>query len=194
MGLFSDLFGKGKGDGSAFDKLKQLAETAMGELTQNQQTGQNAPAPAQTQPAAPAKPAAPEPASVVPDAPVGSFGISWGAECPQVPGQYTYNGTYLQYFEEVFRLEFPQYRVEMEKSPYARPLQLKGYATVCTFWNGTQKALVVELMSQNSSAGRLRRETNAAGIPYLRFYYDHPGWWNTKEYVVGRIRHALGDC
>ena len=31
----------------------------------------------------------------------------------------------------------------------------------------------------------------AQGIPYLRFYYNHEGWWNTRSYVTRRIANAL---
>ena len=33
---------------------------------------------------------------------------------------------------------------------------------------------------------------SAQGIPYIRFYYDHEGWWNTKSYVIRRTSEALG--
>ena len=29
------------------------------------------------------------------------------------------------------------------------------------------------------------------GVPYLRFYKDHEGWWNARSYVVSRIEKAL---
>ena len=53
--------------------------------------------------------------------------------------------------------------------------------------------IVVELMSENCSVKRTRRDCEAKGIPYRRFYYDHQGWWNTRKYVVTRIRQALGE-
>ena len=53
-------------------------------------------------------------------------------------------------------------------------------------------ALVVELLSQGSDAYRLRKQCRADGIAYLRYYYDHEGWWNTKAYVIECTRGALG--
>ena len=63
--------------------------------------------------------------------------------------------------------------------------------TVFTFWDGTKKALVVELMPQSSSAQKQRKVCAAEGTPYLRYYYDHDGWWNTRSYVVRRTHAAL---
>ncbi|MBR6460134.1 MAG: hypothetical protein IKS49_08320, partial [Actinomycetaceae bacterium] len=54
------------------------------------------------------------------------------------------------------------------------------------------KALVVELMSERSSAKMLRWRCENEGVPYLRFYYDHWGWWNEKSYVIERTAKALG--
>ena len=51
--------------------------------------------------------------------------------------------------------------------------------------------LIVELKSESSEAQRFRRAAEAEGVPYLRFYYDHEGWWNTREYVYVRVREAL---
>ena len=31
------------------------------------------------------------------------------------------------------------------------------------------------------------------GLPYLRFYFDHEGWWNTRAYVTKRVAEALAD-
>ena len=47
-------------------------------------------------------------------------------------------------------------------------------------------------MSENSEANKLRSACRAQGLPYVRFYYDHDGWWNTRSYVVSRTRAALG--
>ncbi len=47
-------------------------------------------------------------------------------------------------------------------------------------------------MSETSSAQRVRKACAAENVPYLRFYIDHDGWWNTRSYVTGRIRAALG--
>lgn len=111
-------------------------------------------------------------------------GFSWGPAMPEEENQYNYPGSYEQYFLSVFTENFPAYRISHETVR-------KGKATVFTFWSGEQKALVVELMSENSSAQRIRSECERSGIPYLRFYYNHFGWWNTKAYVLQRTRNAL---
>ncbi len=46
-------------------------------------------------------------------------------------------------------------------------------------------------MSESCEAKKFRDDCVRAGTPYLRFYYDHDGWWNTRSYVAGRIRGAL---
>ena len=38
---------------------------------------------------------------------------------------------------------------------------------------------------------QVRRDSLRAGIPYLRFYYNHEGWWNTKEYVIQRMKEKI---
>ncbi len=113
-------------------------------------------------------------------------GFSWGEEMPNEENQFNFNGTYTQYFESIFRAEFSNYRIE-KTAPGG------SNRTVYTFYSGDRKALVTEIMSQNCSAKKLRRDCEAAGIPYLRYYYDHHGWWNTRNYVVTRTRAALGE-
>ena len=110
-------------------------------------------------------------------------GFSWGEEMPNEPNQYNYNGTYVQYFEEIFRTEFPEYRLDKEFPNSKR--------VIFTFWKGAEKALVVELMHDSSSSVKLRENCRRQGIPYLRYYYDHDGWWNTREYVITRTRNAI---
>ena len=104
---------------------------------------------------------------------------------PPEENQYSFNGSYVEYFDKVFREEFPSYRIEHAPAPKGRR------ATIFTFYNAQGKALVVELMSENSVARMLRQECAAENIPYLRFYYDHQGWWNTRSYVVRRTLAAL---
>ena len=55
-------------------------------------------------------------------------------------------------------------------------------------------AVIIELMNESSEAQRMRRNCEKAGIPYLRFYYDHHGWWNTRSYVRERIRKAIDSA
>ena len=112
-------------------------------------------------------------------------GFSWGEDMPAEENQYSFQGNYLAYFDMVFSQEFPQYRITREPLPKSR-------STVYSFWQGDRKALVAELMSENSEANKLRASCRAQGLPYVRFYYDHDGWWNTRSYVAGRTRAALG--
>ena len=109
-------------------------------------------------------------------------GESWGDEMPAEENQYNYGGTYIQYFENIFNTDFAEYRTEKATA---------DRRTIYTFFSGASKALVVELMPESSSVYKLRKECEKAGVPYLRFYYDHDGWWNTRSYVKGRIVKAL---
>ncbi len=109
-------------------------------------------------------------------------GDSWGDEMPSEENQYNYNGTYTEYFENIFSTDFSEYRTE-KSTDYAR--------TAYTFFTGASKVLVVELMPESSSSCKLRRECEKEGTAYLRFYYNHDGWWNTRSYVKGRIGKAL---
>ena len=113
-------------------------------------------------------------------------GFSWGPEMPSEENQYNYSGSYDQYFYDIYEFEFPSYRL-------TRETVRKGTATVITFWRDAQKALVVELMSDTSTAESIRNNCRREGVPYLRFYYNHEGWWNTRSYVIERTRNALKD-
>ena len=111
-------------------------------------------------------------------------GDSWGEEMPSEENQYNYNGTYIQYFENIFRTDFPELTFEKQELPGTR-------RSVYTFYSGASKALILELMNEASSAGKIRYDAGRENIPYVRFYYDHEGWWNTRSYVTRRIREAL---
>lgn len=113
-----------------------------------------------------------------------SSGFSWGPEMPDEENQYNFKGTYKEYFESIFKSEFSEYYIESSDSN-------NGRVTVFTFWSGSRKALVVELLSRKSSVYKLRCECQKADIPYLRYYYDYHGWWNTRAYVIQRTRTAL---
>lgn len=113
------------------------------------------------------------------------YGVSWGDEMPAEENQFNFNGPYHAYFEQIYLAEFPEYRLAKVVNRYSS-------STVFTFWNGSRQALVVELLSENSSTKKLRQNCLQAGIPYLRFYHNHYGWWNTRRYVVSRTRAALG--
>ena len=112
-------------------------------------------------------------------------GFSWGDEMPAEENQYNYGGPYWAYFEGIFDEELSGLRCEKEA---LRP----GKRITYTFWGGPNKKLVVELMSETCSAKALREQCRREGVPYLRFYFDHDGWWNTREYVTTRIRSAVG--
>ncbi|MBO4579637.1 MAG: hypothetical protein J5715_05740 [Clostridiales bacterium] len=113
-------------------------------------------------------------------------GFSWGEEMPAEENQYNFSGTYRDYFEMIFREDFADLSVAKE-IPEKFPRR-----TTYRLSRGGAVALVVELLPDTSSTKKLRNECASQGIPYVRFYYDHDGWWNTRAYVVDRIRKALG--
>lgn len=192
MGFFDKLFNAGSSE--VLDKLKEVAGTvakeateaaeaaakAAGEAIENAKA-QNGAASARTSSASASYGSAVSQSS----ASYGDSGFSWGENMPSEENQFNYPGTYVEYFRHVFSEDFPSYRLTDESVR-------KGRATVITLWNGEQKALVVELMSETSSAEKIRYSCQKEGIPYLRFYYNHHGWWNTRAYVVSRTRNALG--
>ena len=101
---------------------------------------------------------------------------------PDEENQFNFSGTFMQYFESIFSAEFPRYFVEKETD---------GSRVIYTFRDGGAKALVVELLSEKSSVYKLRKACQKEGVPYLRFYSDHDGWWNTRAYVVQRVGDTL---
>lgn len=167
MGLFSRLFG---------DKASIIDDIAAAKMQEKlDRIEQEKPY------TAPSYSPAAEDSTIAPKSP---SGFSWGPEMPDEENQYNFNGTYKEYFNDVFRSEFPDYTIESSDTN-------NGRTTVFTFLNGSRKALVVELLSRKSSANKLRSDCRAEGIPYLRYYYDYHGWWNTREYVKQRTRNAL---
>ena len=113
-------------------------------------------------------------------------GFSWGDDMPAEENQFNFGGNYRDYFEKIFREDFADLSVAKEipeKFPKRTTYRLSRGGTV---------ALVVELLPDSSSTKKVRNECASQGIPYVRFYYDHDGWWNTRAYVVDRIRKALG--
>ena len=108
----------------------------------------------------------------------------YGRRMPDEPNQFNFGGTYTEYFESILREEFWQFTFSTETVR-------EGTGTVLTLFENGRKMLVIELMSERCSSKKLRSECQAEGTPYLRFYYDHAGWWNVRSYVVGRIRSAL---
>ena len=160
MGFLSKLLGDAKTEQAAKDLFKGIVQTVKNE------TASRVAAPAQKAPAV-------------------SPGGGWPDRMPAEENQFSYPGSYLDYFTKLYTEAFPDYQLQTQ------PADGRIAATI-TFWKGDDKALVVELMSEKSGAQKLRNNCAANGVPYLRFYYDHAGWWNTKSYVLNRTRGALG--
>ncbi|MBP5230809.1 MAG: hypothetical protein ILO68_03690, partial [Clostridia bacterium] len=120
MSLFTKLFG---GDKEAEKAAKDLLEGLFG--NQSKPAAQpSEPKPQQN--AAPSRD--PEPAAE----PTGPSGFSWGEVMPNEPNQYNYGGAFWQYFEEIFREDFPAYRINKQV-----PQELKRF--VYTFYDGGRK-------------------------------------------------------
>lgn len=195
MGLLSKILGSDEKAKSVLDSIQKVADSVLADSADaiksmqnaaqsalDQSNGQQAANPVN---AGPQVIQTPETASQPYDSGYENSGCSWGERMPAEPNQHNFPGSYTEYFESIFREELPQYTVTSEAVR-------SGTGTVYTFLNGETKALVIELMSERCSAKALRKECQQAGVPYLRFYYDHDGWWNTRSYVVGRIKSALG--
>ena len=176
MGLFDKLFGSSGSD--VLNKIKDAAESVAKEASNvikdaTESVSNASQASSTNQASSPALQSS-----------EGEFGCSWGDVMPAEENQFNYSGSYDQYFYDVYVRNFPMYRLTTEKVR-------KGHGTTITFWNGTQRALVVDLMSQKSTSQVVQKECAKENVPYLRFYYNHPGWWNTKTYVINRTRNAL---
>ena len=169
MGLFSKLFNDPRSGEEALDFLKNAAREVMNEAASKMNDAQPASRREPATPVAPTRPAS---------------GFSWGGEMPAEENQFSFAGSYVQYFEMIFREDFPAYRVDTQAADADR-------FTVFTLWDGGRQALVVEVKSEKSAAQKIRRACEANGVPYLRFYFDHRGWWNTRSYVTERVRLAL---
>ena len=179
MGLLSKLFGKEAGEqlegiakqvgdalGGEKGGLEALAE-ALGDKAEAQERNQgtvirSADKPQKTAPA----------------------GTYWGPLMPAEENQYNFNGTYVEYFDKVFREEFPEYEIEYHKERNWR-------SETFTFRKDGATALVVELLPKSSNAKLIRERCRRERIPYLRYYYNVEGWWNVRAYVVERTRAAL---
>lgn len=164
MGFFSKLFGEKAGI------IDDIAEAKKRASNESRERGTSSLSAADT-PVSTADNTAPS-------------GFSWGPVMPAEENQYNYNGTYKEYFDHVFRSEFPSYRIESSDFQ-------NGKRTVFTFWDGSRKALVAELVSRKSSVYKTSTDCRNEGVPYLRYYYDYHGWWNTREYVKQRTGKAL---
>ncbi|MBR4692613.1 MAG: hypothetical protein IKP17_07630 [Oscillospiraceae bacterium] len=170
MGLLDKLLNK------AAPELTKLAKTAAEAVEK---------AAANVEKAAANAPAPQREAYIPPASQAGAGENSPWLRMPAEENQYNAGVPYREYFETIFAAEFPLYRFQRSEAN-------RGRSTVYTFTLGGEKALVVELMTEKSDARKLRQDCLAAGTPYLRFYYDHPGWWNTRSYVVSRLKGALG--
>ena len=166
MGLFSKLLGD-IADKGARELIGGLVNEAAKPEQAQTQPAQSSSAPAQPQVSA------------------ASSGFSWGDTMPQEENQYSFNGPYHEYFDKVFREQYPEYDISKEVID-------KRNATVFTFTNNGSTALKVEILSQSASPWKIRSDCAKLGIAYLRFYHNHHGWWNTKAYVVSRVNKALG--
>ena len=186
MGLFDKLLGGNASANDALNSLKKAAKDVGGKLnSENAEDAfgsilkaakdvgakQNVPARQNSAPA-PAPAQAPAPADDYDDVPAGD-------------NQYNFRGSYKEYFANIFREEFPSFEVRQSDAN-------GGKVTLFAFYKDGSQVLLVELMSDRSEANKRRHDTQAAGIAYLRFYYDHPGWWNERSYVVTRVRKVLG--
>ncbi len=166
MGFLSDLFKQVK------DEIEELEESSGVSLSEIGDALEQSAAQSDAKPAQEADASAP-------------CGDSWGDEMPAEENQYSYSGNYIQYFEMIFREDFPEYAVSRRSAE-------KRTADIFTFTKDSNCALICELMPESSEAKKLREDCRKQGIPYVRFYYDHDGWWNTRSYVVRRIKEALG--
>ena len=166
MGLFSKLLG----DTKEAEQVEKAAKSFLGDLLNGQ-------IPQQNQQRQPAQQTAYDDKSSN-----SSYGSSEYDEIPAEPNQYNFGGPYTAYFESIFSSEFPRYSFEKSSD---------GKRTVYNFMDGDNRVLVVELMTERSSANMLRKNCARMGVPYLRFYYDHDGWWNKRSYVVERLSTVL---
>ena len=176
MGLFSNLFGDaGKDIDGALGKMKDLADDLASVKYADEDEKRlmnNQPASAESGSFS---------ATFTEEGPSGD---SWGPTMPAEPNQFNSGLNFKDYFANIYKTEFPSYQVEQEKA---------GWSDVYfTFYQDGNKKLVVELMSETCNRTKFTKECRQQGIPYLRFYHNHEGWWNTKSYVIRRTSAALG--
>ncbi len=117
----------------------------------------------------------------------GAFGVSWGEEMPAEENLFNSGKAPAAYFKDIFLAEFADYELAEEAGWGGA-----DRSWIFRFRKGGEDKLVVELLPENSSAVKLREKCRKQGLPYLRYYTNHEGWWNTRSYVVNRTRAALG--
>ncbi len=172
MGFLSKLFG---GDKAVEKAAKSILSNILNGTSDN--TAQKTP-----EQNIPESPAPQDWAESYDDSP---SGVSYGSRMPAEENQFNYGGSFTEYFESVFSSCCPDLRYEKSVPGGSRRV-------IYVFYAGMERVLVVEVMSEKCSAKKLRNDCRRSGTPYLRFYYDHHGWWNTRSYVSGRITAALG--
>ena len=149
----------------------------------------------------------------------GANNTSYGWPMPQEENEFTYHGDWRDYFRSIFRETYPGYEITEKETVSNHPLNgrsggqmlgkvklpaLSSYPSfnssnlnilseIYTFHKGDAVCLVVEVRTGESTAGNkaAKKSCETIGIPYVRFYYDHPGWWNTRSYVKERIIAAM---
>ena len=180
MGFLSDLM-KNKDVRGAVDKLKGAAQTVAKELEKGADELQQS----VREEAARHGSASPQAEARREEYDAPRSGDSWGDEMPDEENQYNFGGTYDAYFRHIFAEDFPAWRVEAED-------RRGGNGKIYSFYGEAGKALVVEVQPETSAAQAVKKQCAREGVPYLRFYHDHDGWWNTRSYVTRRIRAVLG--
>lgn len=164
MGFLSKLFGYADKPSN----LEEKFESPVSDADESRQAYQSS--------------AVPKPAPAMPS----GGGLPWGDKMPGEENQYSFNGTYIEYFNKVFTEDFADYDITYEAvAGRSTP------ATVFHFAKGGTRVLTVELMSERSDAQGTKIQCRKNGIKYLRFYYDHHGWWNARSYVTNRVRGEL---
>ena len=177
MSFLSKLFG---GDKEAEKTARDLFKGLFGGSNDNKDD-KPADKPEETDAGNGTEAPAEEPAAKTESSPSGD---SWGDDMPAEENQYNYNGHFTAYFENIFNTEFAAYR-------YEKAVLYEDRRIVYYFYSGDAKVLAVELMTDKSDARKFRNDCRKAGLAYVRFYFNHPGWWNTRSYVVRRIKEAL---
>lgn len=172
MGLLGKLFGD--------DDIEKKAKGFFDDIVKSVQNNNKPAAPAQ-QAAQPQYGNAAPVQQAVNDS---QSGFSWGPDMPDEENQFNSGLVYHEYFEKVYREEFSEYVVEKE-------LPANRNACIFTFKKDGREVLKVEVISQKSSPYKVSNDCHAAGIGYTRFYHDHHGWWNTREYVKERTKNAI---
>lgn len=98
---------------------------------------------------------------------------------------YDYNGTWNEYFMDIFTRNFPDYQIvtdyridDRTKADFA--LMKEGKPCVC-----------VEVYKCSTRRYALCQKCHQRNIGYAGFVLGHAGWWNTERYVTDRIKSLL---